>query len=383
MSKTVFKTYKFRLWTKKQQETALSFQLSEACRLYNAALQERRDAWRLNRISINYFDQAGQLKDIRANDDSALANYSCSQDVLRRVDKTFKAFFNRVKRGEKGGFPRFKSTSRFDSITFPKYGDGIKLIGSKLRIQGVGLVKVKLHREIKGVIKTVTIQRNCGKWFVIFAVECEAKLLPKTDRQIGLDAGIESFITLSNGTHIENFKYFESSQSQLRKAQRKVSRRKKDSHRRKKAVSQLQKIHAKIKNQRSDFHHKTSRALVDEFDLIAIEKLNIKGLSKGFLSKQVADAAWGNFFRILKCKAEDADRAVIEVNPNGTSQTCLCGATVKKDLSIRWHRCETCGVSEHRDVVSAKVILNRALGLSVKDITYRNTESVSLEAACF
>src|SRR4028119_315195 len=119
MSKTVFKTYKFRLWTKKQQETALSFQLSEACRLYNAALQERRDAWRLNRISINYFDQAGQLKDIRANDDSALANYSCSQDVLRRVDKTFKAFFNRVKRGEKGGFPRFKSTSRFDSITFP------------------------------------------------------------------------------------------------------------------------------------------------------------------------------------------------------------------------------------------------------------------------
>lgn len=141
-----------------------------------------------------------------------------------------------------------------------------------------------------------------------------------------------------------------------------VARRKKGSERRRKAVIQLQKAHARIKNQRRDFHHKTARELVNSFDLIAIEKLNIKGLSKGFLSKQVRDVAWGNFFSILKCKAVEAGRKVLEVNPAGTSQTCVCGETVKKDLSLRWHKCEKCRYEAHRDTVSAQVILKRALG---------------------
>src|SRR5436853_4299151 len=143
-------TYKYRLYPSRTQIEALTAQLSEACRLYNAALQERRDAWRINRESINYYTQANQLKEIRANGDLTLANFSACQDVLRRVDKAFKAFFRRVKRKEKAGYPRFKSHSRFDSITYPAYGDGCKLVDSKLRLQGIGLIKIKLHRSIAG-----------------------------------------------------------------------------------------------------------------------------------------------------------------------------------------------------------------------------------------
>ena len=355
------KAYKYRIWTNKKQDAALSFQLAEGCRLYNAALQERRDAYRINKKSLNYYDQANQLKEIRGDGDLALANFSCCQDILRRVDKTFKAFFNRMKRGDKAGFPRFKAAKRFDSITFPSYGDGIKLTGNKLKIQGVGLVKVKLHRAVTGTIKTVTIKRECGKWYVCFSVECENELLPKTGEQVGMDAGIESFMTLSDGTQIDNFKYFESSQKQLRRVQRKVARRAKGSNRRRKAVAILRAVHAKIRNQRNDFHHQASRLLVNSYDLIAIEDLNIKGLSKGILAKQVHDVAWSSFFHKLEYKAECAGKELVKVNPNGTSQTCICGETVKKKLSVRWHECLKCGVSNHRDIVSSQVILSRGL----------------------
>ena len=157
------KNFKYRLYTTEAQGDALDHQLAEACRLYNAAIQERRDAYRIAGESINYYDQANQLKEIRAAGDLELANFSCSQDVLRRVDRTFKAFFRRVEAGEKPGYPRFRPVSRYDSITFPSYGDGCKLLDDgKLRLQGVGAVKVKLHRPIEGEIKTVTIKREAG-----------------------------------------------------------------------------------------------------------------------------------------------------------------------------------------------------------------------------
>ena len=376
------KAYKYRIWTNKQQDAALSFQLAEACRLYNGALQERRDAYRINKKSLNYYDQANQLKEIRAGGDLALANFSSCQDILRRVDKTFKAFFNRIKRKEKAGFPRFKSAKRFDSITFPSYGDGIKLTENKLKIQGVGLVKVKLHRAVKGTIKTVTIKRECGKWYVCFVVECDNELLPKTGEQVGMDAGIESFMTLSDGTQIDNFKYFESSQKQLRRVQRKVARRKKSSNRRRKAVLSLQKVHAKIRNQRNDFHHQVSRLLVNSYDLIAIEKLNILGLSKGILSKQIHDVAWSGFFNKVAYKAECAGRDLKEINPSYTSQDCSgCGDRQKKDLSVRLHVCAVCGLRLHRDHNAAINILNSALGLSVALPTKATRLRVGAEAA--
>jgi len=179
-------------------------QLGEACRLYNGALQERRDAYRTPKKSFNYYDQANQLKDIRAAGDLSLANFSCCQDILRRVDKTFQSFFLRMKRHQKAGFPRFKPRRRFDSITFPSYGDGIKLAGNALRVQGVGQIEVKLHRPVAGKIKTVTVKRECGKWYVCFSVEWEAQPLPVLDNAIGIDVGLKSFATLSNGETIPN-----------------------------------------------------------------------------------------------------------------------------------------------------------------------------------
>ena len=164
--------YKYRLNPNRAQVHFLENQLHEACDLYNAALQERRDAWKVCRKSINYYDQANQVKPMRAEGLLGLANFSCCQDVLRRLDKTFRAFFARVRRGEKPGFPRFRSFRRYDSITFPSYGDGCRLLDDgKLRIQGAGLVKVKLHRPVEGQIKTVAIKRDVNYWYVCFSVE--------------------------------------------------------------------------------------------------------------------------------------------------------------------------------------------------------------------
>lgn len=373
------KAFKYRLYTTQAQNEALSFQLAEACRLYNAALQERRDAWKLNRKSLTFYDQSYQLKEIRADGDLNLANFSACQDVLLRVDRTFKAFFARVKRGVKAGFPRFKSHTRFDSITFPSYGNGCRLLDNgKLRLQGIGLVKVKLHRPIEGAIKTVTVKRECGKWYVCFSVECDAQPLPAPLEKVGVDVGLSAFATLSDGTEIDNPHYYREAQKTLRKAQRKVARRKRGSKRRRKAVELLQRAHTHVKNQRADFHHKESRKLVNNYGVIAVEDLNVKGLASGMLAKSITDAGWSSFINVLMYKAECAGRKLIKVDPRGTTQTCSgCGSHVPKTLSQRVHKC-VCGLELSRDENAARNIL--ALGLSVKDVTCAVGQSVSLEA---
>jgi putative transposase len=178
--------------------------MSEACRLYNAALQERRDAYRSHKKSLNYYDQANQRKDIRSSGDLSLPNDHCAQDVLKRVDKAFKAFFQRVRHGQKPGFPRFKSSRRYDSITFPSYGDGNKLVGKYLRIQGIGDIKIKLHRPMEGAIKTTTLKREDNKLYVCFSVAYEPKPLPALSNEVGVDVGLESFAVLSTGESIPN-----------------------------------------------------------------------------------------------------------------------------------------------------------------------------------
>jgi putative transposase len=304
------------------------------------------------------------LKEIRANGDLALANYSCCQDVLRRVDKAFNAFFARTGKGQKPGYPQFRPVSRYDSITFPSYGDGCKMLDNgKLRLQGVGAVKVKLHRPIEGEIKTVTVKREAGKWFAVFSVECEPKPLLASVEKAGLDVGLTAFATLSDGTEIENPRYYKEAQAKLRRAQRKVARRKRGGNNRKKDVRDLQRAHAHVRNQRTDFAHKVSRTLVVLFGLIVIENLNIKGLAAGMLAKSVNDAGWSSFIAKLAYKAEEAGRVLLKVDPRGTSQRCVCGAPNPKTLSQRWHYCEICGLSVARDHASALEILR--LGLSL------------------
>jgi putative transposase len=376
------KNFKYRLYPTEAQGGALDHQLAEACRLYNAAVQERRDAYKIAGESINYYDQANQLKEIRAEGDLELANFSCSQEVLRRVDNTFKAFFRRVEAGEKPGYPRFRPVSRYDSITFPSYGDGCKLLDNgKLRLQGVGAVKLKLHRPVEGEIKTVTIKREAGKWHAVFSVDYEAKLLPASTQATGVDVGLSAFATLADGTEIENPRYFKNAQAKLRRAQRKVARRKRGGNNRKKVVRGLQRAHAHVRNQREDFAHKISRTLVILFGLIVIEQLNIKGLAAGMLAKSVNDAGWSSFIAKLTYKAAEAGRVLVQVDPRGTSQRCVCGAPNPKTLSQRWHHCESCGLSVPRDHASALEILR--LGLSLLGGTWPVAASVPNEAVCF
>ncbi len=378
-AKVIRKSFKFRIYPSKAQTLILENTLDLCRELYNAALQERRDAWKLNKVFISYLSQQNQLPEIRKSREDLNSVYSqILQDVLKRVDKNFQMFFDRLSKGKKAGKPRFKGQNRFNSFCYPQKGFWLK--DNKLTLSKIGNIKIKLSRNVIGKVKTCTVKREIDKWFVVFSVETFAETLPKTGKQIGIDAGIESFMTLSDGTQIENFRFFESSQKKLRVAQRRVSRRKKFSNRWKKAQKQVAKIHAKIRNQRADFQHKISTQLIKEFDLIAIEKLNILGLSKGILSKQINDVAWSGFFEMLRYKAENADKKLIEVNPSGTSQTCICGEAVKKKLNIRVHHCDKCGYENHRDIVSAQVILKLGLGHSLKDVTYANMQSVSLES---
>ncbi len=355
------KAYKFKIKKPSKAIIAKFEQHLLVCReLYNSGLRERIDAYKINRISISYQNQQNQLPEIKLIREDLKEVYSqVLQDALKRLDKTFSAFFGRVKQG-KAGFPRFKGANRYDSFTFPQATGGFRLDGNSLYLSKIGKVKIRLSRTMQGKVKTLTIKREVSGWFAIFTVETEKEILPKTGKSIGIDAGIESFMTLSDGTQIENFKYFETSQKRLRVAQRKVSRRKKGSNSRKKAVVGLRKIHEKIKNQRNDFAHKLSTKIVKDFDVIAIENLNILGMSKGMLAKQIHDVAWNSFFQKLTYKAENAGKKLIKVNPNGTSQTCICGERVEKPLSVRHHHCLKCGYKNHRDIVSSQVILQRA-----------------------
>jgi putative transposase len=292
------------------------------------------------------------------------------QDVLKRLDKNFSSFYLRIGKGIKSGFPRFKGQNRYNSFTYQQvYRIAIKFDGNKLYLPKIGKIKIKLSRSMQGKLKTCTVIREANKWFVSFVAETFAVSLPKTGKQIGIDVGIKHFAILSDGTKIENSKFYESQKRALRIAERRIARRKKGSNRRRKAVLQLGKIYRKTVNQRRDFHHKFSTQLVKHFDLIAIENLNVEGMAKGICSKQVYDVAWSYFFNMLRYKAENADKKLIEVNPSGTSQTCICGERVEKLITQRTHFCSNCGLSEHRDVVSAKVILQRAVGQTVKAIT--------------
>ena len=358
------RTYRYRLYPTRQQAAALGTQVDEACRLYNAALDERRSAWRMHGISIRYLDQTNQLTAIRAAGHLGVANFSACQDVQRRVDKAFAAFFRRVKAGEKAGYPRFRSRTRYDSLCWPSWGDGCTLRPSgRLYVQGVGDLKVKWHRPLVGAVKTVTAKREAGHWYVCFSVEMpEPEPLPASQLAVGIDVGLTSFAVLSDGSAVANPRHFRAAERRLRLAHRKLARRQRRSHRRHKARQEVARLYAHVRNQRRDFHHKTARTVVEHYGLIGVEDLNVKGLAGSMLAKSVHDAGWSQFISILSSKAACAGRTVAKVNPAGTTQVCsACGTVVPKALAERWHSCPACGLSLGRDLNAARNILHRAL----------------------
>lgn len=369
MADKIIRTYRYRIYPSKAQVTRLNDALAICCELYNAALQERRDAWKCERKSITWFDQNLQMPTIRRDRaDVAAVHSQVLQNTLRRVDLAFAAFFRRTRNGSTPGYPRFRSVRRYDSLTFRQAGYGLN--GNNLRLSKIGTVRIKLHRALEGTIKTLTVKREAGRWFALFLVECEAKPLPFNPNMSGIDVGLNHFATLSDGTTISNPRWFRTAQAKLRRLQRRVARRKNESNRRRKAALLLQRFHNHIRDQRRDFHHKESRKIVNHNGLIAVEDLNIKGLARGILAKSVNDAGWRQFLNSIAHKAEEAGRVLIRVNPSGTSQTCTCGARVEKTLSQRWHECSACGLSAPRDHVSAQLILAKALpsGANVADL---------------
>jgi len=366
------RTFKYRLYPNRRQREKLQATLDVCRELYNAALQERRDAWSSHRNSIHYVEQANQLSDIKAVRDDVRAVYSqVLQDALRRIDKTFQAFFLRCKRGQVPGFPRFRSERRYDSFTYPQAG--FKLSG-RLSLSKIGDIKIKLHRPIKGEIKTLTVKRENGMLYACFSCIVEPEPLPANDKAVGLDVGLLSFVTRSDGTDIGNPRWFRKAPKRLRRAQRRVARRQRFSKRWKKAVRLVAKIHRKVFNQRSDFHHKLSRKIVNNYGIIFVEDLNVKGLSRGLFAKSVHDAGWAAFFQKLSYKAESAGRRFLPVDARGTSQRCPCGAPNLKRLSDRKHVCLSCGLKTTRDHASAMEALR--LGLSLQSLTWRSKAAV-------
>ncbi|RTI01147.1 RNA-guided endonuclease InsQ/TnpB family protein [Thermus scotoductus] len=361
------KAFKYRLYPTKPQVKDLERTL-ELCReLYNAALQERRDAYKKAGKSVGLYQQKRYLPQIREELPQYKRVHSqVLQDVIHRVDKAFQGFFRRLKAKKgKAGYPRFKGKGRYDSFTFPQAGTtGVKLQdgGRRVLLYGIGSVKVKLHRPLEGKIKTATVKREGEHWYIIFITEVDPKPLPPSEEAIGIDLGTNPhFLITSEGEMVEAPRHFQKAEEKLAKAQRELSRKKKGSNRRKKARLKVAKLHRKIANQRRDFHHKVARRLVNAYGTIVHEDLNILALSRSYVAKGIHDAGWAQFIAILAYKAEEAGRRVIKVDPKYTSQDCpVCGHREKKPLWVRAYTCPQCGALLHRDVAAAQNILARA-----------------------
>src|SRR5713226_280382 len=279
---TVRKTFKEKLRPTPGQERALDEVLWRCRDLYNTALEQRITAWQRCHVSISRFQQEAELKAIRAEfPDYAAIHSHLLQDVLARLDKTYQAFFRRVQRGEKAGFPRFKGRDRYHSFTFKEYGNGARLDNGALVLSKIGRISVHWSRPIEGTPKTVTISREADGWYVAFScADVPVQPLPLTGQETGIDLGLESFATLADGSQIANPRIFRVAEMALKRAQRRVSRRKKGSKRRKKAVKLLAKAHLAVRRQRADFHHKTALALVRQYDTISHEALQTANMRK-------------------------------------------------------------------------------------------------------
>jgi putative transposase len=375
--RTYHKTYKEKLRPTPAQKQALDKVLWRCRDLYNTALEQRITAYQRRHASVSRYQQEAELTEIRAEFPEYEAIHShVLQDVLARLDKTYQAFFRRVKAGEKAGFPRFKGRNRFHSFTFKEYGNGARLDNGFLVLSKIGRISVHWSRPVQGTPKTVTIICEADGWYVaISCADVSVQPLPMTGQETGIDLGIEAFFTLGDGAHILTPSYYRKAEAYLRRCQRRVARRKKGSHRRRKAVALLAKAHQHIRNQRRDFHHREACKLVQAYDVIYHEDLRVANMVRNHhLAKSIGDAGWSAFLAILTFKAVGAGKRMQAVNPAFTSQACSgCGVIVSKGLSVRWHSCPECGTSLHRDHNAALNILR--LGQGQSRLGYRRQAS--------
>jgi len=385
------KSFQFRIYPNKKQEVALERTLSTCRHLYNDALAERKRNAELNRLQksfdvfpwgypewINYYAQANQLPLIKTVFQKEVHS-QVLQNTLKRVERSFQNFFNGA------GYPRFQGRNRYNSFTYP--GSGLKLEDGKLILSKIGAIKIILHREIEGKIKTCTIKRYVDQWYVSFSCQIDIPIIPIEIKTItGIDVGLKSLITFSNGEQIEPPKYLRASEKRLAREQIHLSKKEKGSENRNKQRIIVAKVHQRIRFQRKDFNHKLSTNLVDNYDHVVFEKLQIQNMLKNHcLAKSIVDASWSQLINLTIYKAEYAGKIVELVNPNGTSQTCICGHHVPKDLSVRVHSCPSCGLVLNRDHVSAMIIKNISTagiaGIQAR-LSNPNREAMKREAPC-
>jgi putative transposase len=357
-------TNRYRLLPTKQQHRALEAILESQRQLYNAALEERIDAYRKAKVTRTYFDQAKALTEWRQEDPEASAlPANLQRATLKRLDEAYNAFFRRVKSGGKPGFPRFRGKGWFDSFGFCEFR-GISMRAGKLRFKSMpGALRVHLHRPIpvKAVIRCCVFRRDVKGWTVGLAAEQPAPPLREGERAVGVDLGITTFAALSDGAVIPSLKAARRAERGLRVAQRALARKKRGSKGRGKARIGVRRCHAATVRHRANHLHQASARLVRDYDLIAIEALQVKGLARSSLAKDVHDASWAKFISFLRYKAAKAGARLIEVDPRNTSQDCSgCGITVPKELGDRQHECPHCGLSIDRDLNAARNILHRA-----------------------
>ena len=389
--------YKFLLRPTAKQQDALNGALRLHCEIYNAALEHRREAWK-HGVRVSFVSQSHEWVEVRSlRPDAGALNSTSVQQTLRRLDKAFQAFFRRVKAGQKPGYPRFKSAARWASIDFvmqAPFDGGLR--DGRIRVPGIGSVRCHQHRPIPDgarvkqvTVKQVTVKREGRRWYAVLSCDdVPAKPLPQTGAVVGVDLGVASFLTTSDGKHVPNERHLAASAVRLATAQQALSRCKRGSARRRAVRARVAAIHGKVRRQRLDHAHKTALALVRDCDFIAHEALNVAGMTKapaarpdgegGYLpngaaakaglNRSILDAGWGVFLDVLRAKAESAGRVVVEVNPRNTSRRCAaCGHTAAGNrVTQAAFCCVSCGHTDHADVNAAINILRA--GLALRDV---------------
>jgi len=362
------KTFQYRIFPSHAQRTSLQGIL-DACRwVYNKTLEVRKSAWEERQESVSRYD-TNKLLTVWRDEHEFLANGHAQtmQEAQKRVDLAFRAFFRRVKSGEKPGYPRFRAYDRYDSFTYPQEkGNWRFLENGRVRLSKVGDVKIKLHRPLEGECKTLTIRRDAaGNWYACFSCIVEPKPLPPTDKVSGVDVGLTHFATLSSGVQIDNPRFFRKDEKAMATVQRRLSKEEKGTPQYRKRKRAINHIHQRIANRRKNFAHQESRKLINEYQLIAFEKLDILDIQDGNyrgMNKSIGDVAWHQFVQCCASKAEEAGRTVVLVEPRNTTKACSgCGEIVPKSLSRRVHNCPKCGLVLDRDHNAALNILARGL----------------------
>jgi putative transposase len=358
------KMFQYRIFPTKKQETKLNETLEECRWLYNHLLGLRKETYEQDGKGLSCYEQQATYPILKEQRPRLYTVHSqVLQNVAVRIDLAFKAFFRRCKAGENPGYPRFKGYGRYDSFTFPQSGFKIDEQG-KLYASGIGHIKIVVHRKLQGKLKTLTLRKNStGKWYASFSCEVEPQRLPERPEQVGIDVGLKTFATLSDGTEIANPRFFRQEEKALAKVQRKHSKLAKGTLGRRTHRKAVARVHERIAFRRSNFTHQESRKIVNSYGVIAVEDLHVNRMTHNHcLAKSIADASWSAFFAQLDAKAEEAGRQFVTINPAYTSQTCsTCGHRQKMPLSERIFACPCCHAHLDRDLNASLNI--RALGL--------------------